>query len=79
MTLIAFINDERDKQDATWSRDVSVNPQRAQYKFYAPHLLVLEEKVAKLRQNWYKSDREALHDDFVKVAAIAVRALEEVE
>jgi hypothetical protein len=76
--IFDLINEHRDAQDRLWPRDLKANPQRAQYQFYAPHLLVLEEKVKKLRENWYKSDKEQLHKDFVSVATIAVRALEEV-
>ena len=77
--IYALINTHRNEQDARWPRNVEENPNRAQYQFYAPHLLVLEEKVAKLRSNWYKSDKEQLMSDFLAVAAIAVRALEEVK
>jgi hypothetical protein len=72
------IDDERRRQDGQWPRDVSVNPNRAQYQFYAPHILVLEEKLARLRATWYGSDKELLRAELVKIAAIAVRALEEV-
>lgn len=73
------IDAERDIQNARWPRDVSVNPNRAQYRFYAPHIVVLEEKMSRLRKIWYESDRELLRAEFIKIAALAVRALEEVE
>ena len=57
----------------------AANPQRAQYQFYAPHILVLEETLARLRGICYGANREKLRDELVKIAAIAVRALEEVE
>lgn len=77
--IFNLINEHRIEQDKLWPRDTAVNPQRAQYKFYAPHILVLEEKLKKLRENWYKSDKEQLQKDFVSMATIAVRALEEVQ
>ena len=77
--IFAVIESERVTQDAKWPRDTTVNPNRAQYKYYAPHLLVLEEKMARLRALWYDSDRELLRAELVKIAAIAVRALEEVD
>lgn len=77
--IFSLINEHRAEQDKLWPRDLGQNPNRAQYKFFAPHILVLEEKFKKLRENWYISNKEQLHKDFVSVATIAVRALEEVE
>lgn len=71
-----WIEGERVAQDKKWPRD---NPKREQYKFYTPHIVVLEEKLARLRGLWYESKSEQLAAEFVKIAAIAVRALEEVE
>ena len=76
--IFNLIDQHRVEQDKLWPRDIGANPQRAQYVFYAPHILVLEEKLKKLRENWYKSDKEQLQKDFVSMATIAVRALEEV-
>jgi len=77
--IYELIESERAAQDQLWPRDVTVNPNRAQYQFYAPHILVLEEKLARLRAIWYSSDKEQLQKEFVKMATIAVRALEEVK
>ena len=77
--IIAAIENERASQDQKWPRDVAVNPNRAQYRFYAPHIVVLEEKLVRLRKIWYESDRELLNAEFIKIAALAIRALEEVE
>jgi len=76
--IYAAIDRERERQDATWPHDVAGNPQRAQYQFYAPHLLLLEKKTARLRALWYDADRERLRGELLKIAAIAVRAMEEV-
>jgi hypothetical protein len=77
--ILALIDVERVAQDAMWPRDLQENPQRAQYQFYAPHILLLEEKLARLRSLWYSSDKEKLQYEFIKIAAIAIRALEEVK
>ncbi|KKK75440.1 hypothetical protein LCGC14_2873690 [marine sediment metagenome] len=66
------INDQRDFQDAIWSN-------REQYRRSAAHVLVLQGQMRKLEQEWYDSKRDALQERFVKIAAIAVRALEEIE
>ena len=66
------INDQRDSQDVIWSN-------REQYRRSAPHILVLQGQMRKLEQEWYDSKRDALLERFVKIAAIAVRALEEIE
>lgn len=77
--IFELIEAERAAQDKLWPRDVAVNPNRAQYKFYAPHLYLLEEKLARIRSIWYGSEKEKLRAELIKVATIAVRALEEVE
>lgn len=56
----------------------AIAPLQPQYQFNAPHILLLEEKVAKMRTLWYASSKGALVAEWVKVAAIAIRALEEV-
>lgn len=70
------IDKERIAQDETWRKG---RPIEAQYKFAAPHVLLLEECVAKLRSFWYISDKENLRDRLIKIAAVAVRALEEID
>ncbi len=68
------IDEERARQDTShW------NDNRLQYRYIAPHIILLEEQVATLRSEWYRTTEE--HDlkaRLVKVAAIAVRALEEI-
>jgi hypothetical protein len=71
------VDAERIAQDEKW-RDG--RPVEHQYRYSAPHVLLLEEQVAKLRSNWYGvKDESSLRDRLVKIAAIAVRALEEIE
>lgn len=70
------IDAEREQQDAAWRTG---RPVEDQYRFAAPHVLLLEEQVAKLRSNWYgTADESSLRDRLIKVAAIAVRAIEEI-
>jgi hypothetical protein len=66
------IDTERTSQDLKWSN-------RSQYKKSAPHILVLQGQMKKLEEEWYNSKKDALLERFVKIAAIAVRALEEIE
>lgn len=66
------IEKERSYQEAAWPR---TERRQQMYKFSAPHLLLLEEKVARMRSMWYNGDITPA--EFIKVAAIAVRALEE--
>lgn len=74
---ITEIENERRVQDAAW-RDG--RPVEGQYRYSAPHVLLLEEQVSKLRSNWYGvKDESTLRERLVKIAAIAVRALEEIE
>lgn len=70
-----LIDMERDTQDALWR--VGRNNE-GQYKFAAPHILLLEESVDKLRKLWYTSEKEQLTKRFTIIAALAVRALEEI-
>lgn len=67
-----LIDEERNKQDEKWS-------DRSQYSRSAPHLLLLQQKTAKMGGLWYEAKRDALIAEFVKVAAIAIRALEEID
>jgi len=70
--VFSKINEQRAFQDAKWSN-------REQYRRSAPHVMVLQGQMRKLEQEWYDSKRDALLERFVKIAAIAVRALEEIE
>lgn len=70
------ILEERRAQGRWWRTGRAVEEQ---YKFAAPHILVLEGQLEKLRANWYgATDESSLRERFVKVAAIALRALEEI-
>lgn len=69
---IALINAERAAQDATWK-------DRSQYTRSAPHILILDVQLTKLKQEWYGSPAPSIQDRLVKMAAIALRALEEIE
>ena len=66
------IIEERKRQDENWSN-------REQYVYNAPHLLVLETKVNRMRAMWYEGKKEDLKAEWIKIAAIAIRALEEVK
>lgn len=77
--VFAMVNEERAAQDKVW-RDADNPTMNAQYRYAAPHILVLEECVAKLRKIWYGSkDEGSLQDRFIKTAACAVRAVEEIK
>lgn len=70
------INNERIAQDSVWRRG---DDMKTQYRFAAPHIILLEEQVSKLRSKWYgERDESSLRERIIKVAAIAIRALEEI-
>ena len=72
-----LIDEERSAQDRVWRVGRKTE---AQYAFAAPHILLLEAQVAKLRAIWYGSKDEGdLQERLVKTAAVAVRALEEIQ
>lgn len=75
-TAIQAINNERNQQESLWPRVAGTKSD--QYRYAAPHILLLEEKIARLRGLWYGSKTEELQQEFVKIGAIAVRALEEI-
>lgn len=71
--VFKLIGNERASQDGFGPR----TERRVQmYNFTAPHLLLLGEKIEAMRTAWYRG--ESVSSDFVKVAAIAIRALEEI-
>lgn len=76
--VYTLIEAERRRQDEKW-RNEHTHPRQGQYKYFAPHILVIEEKLSRIRGLWYESASEQLRDELVKIAALAVRALEEVE
>jgi hypothetical protein len=69
--IYALIDKERAEQDKVWSN-------REQYSRSAPHILVLDGQLTKLKAEWYAAEKDAVTSRLVKMAAIAVRALEEV-
>lgn len=74
--IYKLIDTHRDKQDEVWRTG---RKNEGQYKFAAPHILLIEENALKLRQLWYVSKKEDLTDRLAIVASLAVRALEEIE
>lgn len=77
----AVINQERRYQDSTYSPDEETVPgqtRRQRDIGVTPHILLLEEYVAKARAAWVnrKGDDLPALQQIAKVAAIAVRALE---
>jgi len=76
--IYQLIEAERAAQDIQWPRGPN-EPHREQYHFNAPHLLLLGEKISRMRSMWYEAKKEELRAEFMKIAAIAVRAIEEVD
>lgn len=76
--VFEVIDKEREYQDTTWPRDAR---RRRMYAFAAPHILLLEGYVQKLRDGWVSSgmDETARLRVIAKIATMAVRALEEIE
>jgi len=77
LEVFELVNAERIAQDKEWRTG---RPNEQQYKFAAPHVILLERNARKLIDIWYDSkDESALEDRLVKIAALAFRALEEIE
>ena len=71
--IFALINQERTYQDEKWS-------DREQYAVSAPHVLLLDSYVQKAKDRWTGSVSEVdVVQTIAKIAAIAVRALEEIK
>ncbi len=71
------IKREREYQDRVWPRDD--HPLVGQYKYAAPHLLMLEDYYEEARGEWTDSvDETDVLRTIGKMAAIAFRALTEV-
>lgn len=70
------INCIRQEQDAKWPRD---ERRQSMYSFIPPHVLLLEENIHKLRSEWYASKTEDCHKRILTIAALAVRAMEEIK
>lgn len=75
--ILQEIITEIDRSRALWR---SKRSSEEQYKFWGSHLLVLQEKVRRMGALWYDIPTEApMRQEFIKIAAIALRALMEVE
>jgi hypothetical protein len=75
--IFEAINTERDTQDVYWSHNEA--RRRSMYSTVPPHILLLEAQISKLRDDWYATPGgRGCFSRFIKVAAIAVRALEEI-
>jgi len=76
--IVGQIDDEIRRANAKWRVPGREGIER-QYNFWAPHLILLEEKLSRIRMRWYNShDEEEMYAEVVKIAAIAIRALMEV-
>jgi hypothetical protein len=69
------INAIRDEQDQKWPRD---ERRKVMYSFAPPHIVLLEKQLEKLRDDWYASKSELVEGRFAVIAALAVRAMEEI-
>lgn len=65
---------ERNDQDKLWPRD---ERRKVMYSFLPPHICLLEERLAMMRANWYSGQKDT--QGLVEIAAIAIRALEEIQ
>ena len=74
--IVVAINDERARQDAKHPR---TKDNAGQYRFSAPHALLVEKYIGYAREDWTKGSRDGVMIDLIKIAAILVRALEEIE
>jgi hypothetical protein len=71
------IRREREYQDRVWPRDG--HPLVEQYRYAAPHLLMLEDYYEEARGKWRRSvDETDVLRAIAKMAAIAFRALTEI-
>jgi hypothetical protein len=74
-TIYNRIEETRKEQDIIWPRD---ERRKVMYSFIPPHLTMLEVQVQKLRDEWYASKSEDCIKRLEHIAAVAVRALEEI-
>jgi hypothetical protein len=74
--IISAVSAEQDYQDGRCWRTEGM---AGQYKFSAPHLLLVENRIYLARSNWICENQGATLNSFVKVAAVLVRALEEID
>jgi hypothetical protein len=69
--IFKLIEEERVRQNASW-------PDRSQYTRSAAHVLVLEGQMRKLQDEWY-NNTGSIKERLLKIATVAVRALEEIK
>ena len=75
--VVELMAKERQYQDKTWPRDAR---RRVMYGFLAPHLVLLRAYLGKAEAAWTSSKGNLAGLQQVgKIAAIALRALEETE
>lgn len=82
---LLWIEKQREIQNEKWGEPGS-DPTRREHGYHmsTPHLVVLEEKTARIRSIWYdmprsEEKRRRLFEEFAKIGAIALRALEEMD
>ena len=79
--LVPEIVQEIERANAFWrDSDVPREMRVEQYRFWGAHLLVLVEKARRMLSIWYDTkDEQAMRAEFIKTAAISIRALLEVQ
>ena len=74
--IYTIIEKEREHQDLTWPRD---RRRKEYYSNSGPHVLLLIDYIEQARATWRKSKSSVPTTQVIgKIAAIAIRALEEV-
>lgn len=77
--VLKEIEEELERANKMW-RIPGREAVEKQYDFWAPHVVLLSEKLSRLRSIWYDSAQEQdIRPEIVKMAAIAIRALMEVK
>jgi hypothetical protein len=72
-----LISEARDRQDREHPR---TKDNAGQYRFTAPHVYLLGRYLGRIGDGrWYTGNRQGVFDGLVEVAAICVRAMEEIE
>ena len=71
-----FINKARDRQDKEHPR---TKDNAGQYKFVISHIYLLKQYLRRIGDRWYKGNQDKVIRSLAEVAAICVRAMEEVD
>ncbi len=75
--VLELMAHERQYQDKTWPRDAET---RVMYGYLSPHLVLLDTYIQKAKAEWTANAGELKSlRQVAKIAAIALRALEETE